>query len=110
MLSHRQYNQWENEANNEAVIVDWIFPWLHGVVLKAHRLVPAGLAKFFVVEEDYTHRDLFQPDEGANEPGCSHRAERGEPAAMNKRQVKGWTWETQTLYEVKANCDRCWLL
>lgn len=89
MLSHRQYNQRENEAYSEAVIVDWIFPWFHGVVLEANRLVPAGLAQFFVVEEDYTHCDLFQPDEGTNEPGCTHRAERGEPVAKNKRRSKG---------------------
>lgn len=35
-LSHRQYDQGENEANGDAVVVDWILPWLHGVVLKAH--------------------------------------------------------------------------
>lgn len=88
-LAHRQDDQRENEANSEAVIVDGIFPWLHGVVLKTHRLVPVGLAQFFVAEEDYTHRDLFQPDDRANEPGCTHRAERSEPATRNERRVRG---------------------
>lgn len=101
LLAHRQYDHWENEANSEAVIVDGIFPWLHGVVLKAHRLVPAGLAQFFVVEEDYTHSDLFQPDDTANEPGCTHRAERSEPATKNERRVRGWTFKVQLFLCIK---------
>ena len=91
-LSHRQYDEGENEANGEAVIVDRVFPWLHGVVLKAHRLVPACLAQLFVVEEHDTHRDLFQPDDRANEPGGTHRAERGEPATKDEKQVRGSRW------------------
>lgn len=35
-LSHRQDGQREHEANSEAVVVDWILPRLHGVVLEAH--------------------------------------------------------------------------
>lgn len=109
MLAHRQDDQGENEANSEAVIVDGIFPWLHGVVLKTHRLVPAGLAQFFVVEEDYTHRDLFQPDDRANGPGCTHRAERSEPATENERRVRTFQSPTSSVHKVDC-CDRCCLL
>lgn len=53
-----------------------------------------------MVEEHYTHRDLFQPDDRANEPGSTHRAERGEPAAKDKRRAQGVKMEA----EAEENC------
>lgn len=83
---YRENGQREDEANSEAVVVDRILPRLHGIVLKAHRLVSAIFAQFFVAEEDHAHCNLLQPDEGAKEPGCLHRAERRKPEDVKKNE------------------------
>ena len=48
-------------------------------MLEAHWLVLAVFAQLFMAEENHAHSDLFQPDDGADEPRRFHGAQRGEP-------------------------------
>lgn len=75
-----------------------MFPWLHGVVLEAGGLVLLVFAEFFVPKENHADGELFQPDDGANEPSCAHRTKGGEPAGRQEvRRVEGSLLKTQTL-------------
>lgn len=87
---YHENGQREQEADGEAVVVEWIFPRLHGVVLEADGLVLLVFAQFFVPKENHAHGELFQPDDGANEPGRAHRTKGGEPAGRREvRRVEG---------------------
>lgn len=84
MSSYRQDGQREQKAYCEAVVVEWILPRLHWVVLKADRLVLLVSAQLLVEEEHNTDRELLQPNDGADKPGCTHGAQEGEPGKESR--------------------------
>lgn len=83
--SNRQNDQREQKAHGKAVVVEWILPRPHGVVLKADRLVLLVLAQLFVEKEHDADRELLQPDDGTDEPGCTHGTQEGEPGTESRQ-------------------------
>lgn len=53
-------------------------------MLEAHCLVLGVLAQFFMAKENHAYRNLFQPDDAANDPRCLHRAQGGESGDSKK--------------------------
>lgn len=53
-------------------------------MLKADRLVLLVLAQLLVEEEHNADRELLQPDDGADEPGCTHGTQEGEPETESR--------------------------
>lgn len=85
--SYRKDCQREQEAHSKAVVVDGILPRLHGVVLKADRLVLRVPAQLLVEKEHYADGELLQPDDGADEPGRTHGTQEGEPGLESRPDV-----------------------
>lgn len=85
MNPYRQDGQREQKAHCEAVVVEWILPGPHWVVLKADRLVLLVSTQLLVEEEDNTDRELLQPNDGADKPSCTHRAQEGEPGKERRQ-------------------------
>lgn len=53
-------------------------------MLEADGLVLLVSTQFFVPKEKHAYGELFQPDDGANEPSCAHGTKGGEPAGDRK--------------------------
>lgn len=92
--SYRQDGQREQKAHGKAVVVERILPRPHGVVLKADRLVLLVLAQLLVEEEHNADGELLQPDYGADEPGCTHGPQEGEPGPESRQAgVRQSAWQ-----------------